>query len=144
MTKPINIELLKEHKACQNQVDKFKKFFGEEIIPTLELCLLHAQDFNFRWARIFLDEQSQEAFDEAVVLAKKAFEEAIAPAWKVYDEAIAPYRKAYNEAIVPVCKIYDKAVVLAKKAYNEDTAPAWKVYDEAVALVWFNAWESQD
>ena len=66
MTKPITIELLKEHKACKDQVAKFKKLFGEEIIPTRELCLLHAQDFNFGWARCLLDKSVWSPFEKVV------------------------------------------------------------------------------
>ena len=98
MTKPITIELLKKHKACYNQVEKFKEIFGEEVIPTRELCILHAQDFDFGWARTFLNKFTKVYNDED-----------IATAWKVYYEAIAPDQKAFN----PAYKIFKEAAALA-------------------------------
>ena len=113
----ITKELLEKHGACKNQLDKFVELFPDGVVPTRELCLAHAQTFNFTWAHYLLSPP-----------ARKAYDEAIAPARKARDEAIAPVRKAYNEALVSAWKAYDEAV-----------APAWKAYNEAIAAAWFDA-----
>ena len=144
MTKTITIELLKEHKACENQVDKFKELFGEKIVPTRELCLLHAQDFDFGWAARFLSKQANKFYQETIAPIKKFFNEDTTTALKVFNETIAPARKVFDEAIAPAWTVYEEAIAPAEKAFKESTAPAHKVFKEATALAWFNAWESQD
>ena len=84
----ISKELLEKHGACKNQLDKFVELFPDGVDATRELCLAHAQTFDFTWAQYLLPSP-----------AWKAYNEAIAPARKAYDEIIPPTRKAYNEAI---------------------------------------------
>ena len=113
----ITKELLEKHGACKNQLDKFVELFPDGVDATRELCLAHAQTFDFIWAQYLLPRP-----------ARKAYDEAIAPAYKAYYEATAAARKAHNEATAP-----------AWKAYNKATAPAWKAYNKAIAAAWFDA-----
>ena len=83
--------LLEKHGACKNQLDKFVELFPDGVVPTRELCLAHAQTFDFTWAHYLLPR----------------------PAWKAYDEATAPARKAYEEAIGSASKAYNEAIVAA-------------------------------
>ena len=107
----INKELLEKHGACKNQLDKFVELFPDGVDATRELCLAHAQTFDFTWAQYLLSSP-----------ARKAYNEAIAPAWKAYNEATAPARKAYAGA-----------ATAAHKAYAGATAAAWEARDEATA-----------
>ena len=95
----ITKELLKKHRACKDQLDKFDKLFPNGVDATRELCLAHAQTFDFIWARRLLSPPARKAYNEAIAAARKASDEATAPARKAYDEAIAPARKAYDEAL---------------------------------------------
>ena len=85
----ITAELLTRKGACKEQVDKFCDLFPEGVEPTRELCIAHANDFDWRWAAEHLLSAS----------AAKAYEEACAPAVKAYNEARASAAKAYDEAL---------------------------------------------
>ena len=47
--KPITLQLLKDLDACQSQVDLFEKTFGQEVTPTLALCIQYADKFDMKW-----------------------------------------------------------------------------------------------
>ena len=98
----ISKELLEKYGACKNQLDKFVELFPDGVDATRELCLAHAQTFDFTWAQYLLSSQ-----------ARKAYNEAIAPAWKAYNEATAPARKAYDETAAAASKAYNEALVAA-------------------------------
>ena len=46
----ITLSQLKSLNACKSQVDKFSELFGESVDVTPELCVSHAQDFDWGWA----------------------------------------------------------------------------------------------
>ena len=46
----ITLSQLKSLDACKSQVDKFSELFGESVDVTPELCVSHAQDFDWGWA----------------------------------------------------------------------------------------------
>ena len=149
MTKPINAQMLRDLNACGGQVELFVKLFKEDdVVLTEELCVQHAQDFDFNLAASNLLEASQKAaYEKAIAPHWKAYEKAVAPHWKAYEEAKAPlweacekakapFLKAYEEAKAPHWKTYEKAIALHWKAYEEAKAPLWKAYEEALAPHW--------
>jgi hypothetical protein len=90
MTKPITLKMLKKAGACQDQVDLFEKLFGKSVIPTRELALEHASDFDFQWAaENLLTSQSLKAYEKTEALAWKAYKKATALALKACEEARA-------------------------------------------------------
>ena len=146
----ITKELLKKHRACKDQINKFDKLFPNGVDATRELCLAHAQTFNFTWTRRLLSPLARAAYDEAIAAAHKARDEATAPAskayneasaaaWKVYNEASVSAREASDEATSPAWKAYNEAIAAARKVYDETSAPARKAYDKAVVSAWFDA-----
>ena len=135
----ISKELLEKHGACKDQLDKFVELFPDGVDATRELCLAHAQTFDFTWAQYLLPRPARKAYNEALAPVWKAYDEAAASARKAYAGAAASARKAYDEAIAPARKAYNEAIAPASKAYNEATAPAWKAYNKAIAAAWFDA-----
>ena len=52
----ITLEKLKEKGACRSATDLFSSLFGAAVEPTVELCVNHAAQFDFRWCgRLLLD-----------------------------------------------------------------------------------------
>jgi hypothetical protein len=154
MTKAITVKFLRDHYACEDQVDKFIETFGKdaEVVPSLELAKKYGSEFNIHWLTVkLLNSDQLKVYDEATAPAYKAYGEAIAPASKAYDEATAPALKIYKEAAVLAYKAYDEATASAYKtyyeatapaikAYYEATAPALKAYKEAIAVAFVKAW----
>src|ERR1035437_4023857 len=92
------------HKACQEQVNLFRKTFGDSVEITPNLCKQHAQSFRFNWAATHL---------------------LSAPALKLYSETYAPALKLYNETYATALKLYDETYATAWKLYDETYATAW-------------------
>jgi hypothetical protein len=101
MTQTITVKLLRDHYACEDQVDKFINIFGEdaEVVPSIEFAKKYGSEFNIHWlVDKLLNSDQLKVYNEAIAPAQKTYNEAIAPAQKIYNEAIAPSQKTYNEA----------------------------------------------
>jgi hypothetical protein len=48
--KTITVQMLKNKYACQSQIRKFKKMFGNSANVTIKNCVTVADKFNFEWA----------------------------------------------------------------------------------------------
>ena len=80
--KMITAELLESKKACVDQVDLFRSLWPNGVTPTRELCIEHADRFDWHWAaKNLLSEDGYKAYDEAKASALKAYKEAIATIW---------------------------------------------------------------
>ena len=97
MSKTLTVETLKSKKACQPQIDLFRSLFGDSVEVTEELCVKHAQDFNWDWAAdTLLSESAREDYYKATGPALKVYNKATAPALKVYIKATASaWARAY-------------------------------------------------
>lgn len=85
--KTITVEQLEDADACESQVELFREKFGGFVELTEELCVQHAQEFDFGWAACYL-ELSCDQFD--------AFEDLNNQARKVWLEALAPSKAAFD------------------------------------------------
>ena len=110
--KTITLQQLIDKDACKDQVELFKKTFGDSVEVTRELAIKYAQYFDFIWA-------ADNLLD--------------APAWKIYKETIAPALKLYKETTAPAWKLYKETSDTASKLYEETIAPAWKLFVETRA-----------
>lgn len=57
----ITIQLLRDLDACAPQVRKFRRIFGDSVVPTKELLLKHRERFSIYW---LLAELSPLAYDD--------------------------------------------------------------------------------
>ncbi len=130
----ITLTMLRRAGACKPQVKRFAELFGEEADVTEELCVQHAQEFEWDWAASnLLDDDQQKIYREARASAEKIYREACAPAKKIYDETIASAGKIYREARASAEKIYREACAPAKKIYDKTRSSALKIYNETCA-----------
>jgi len=96
--KRITVELLRQHHACQTQINKFVKLFPNGATPTRELCTKHAHNFNFAWARRLLSPPAREAYDKATTAARTAYYVATTAAREAHDKATTAAWEAYDKA----------------------------------------------
>ena len=89
MNNIITLQQLKDKDACTPQLLLFKETFGKSVTLTEELCIKHAQDFDWSWA----------AYNLLSAPARKVYNETSESAWKVYDKTRAPAQKVYNETL---------------------------------------------
>ena len=87
----LSAKLLESKGACPDQVELFRKLFGErDVTVTSKLCRAHADQFDWHWAaKHLLPIPASKAYQEATAQALKAYQEAYATALKAYQEAYA-------------------------------------------------------
>jgi len=119
-TMKISAKHLTKLKACNEQVQEFKKLFGDSTVEiTKELCLKHAQVFNWNWAAMNL--LTKDGYEAYLAAGNSAF--------KAYLAAIESDGKAYLAATNSAFKA---AIESAEKAYQAATEPDGKVYLAAI------------
>ena len=119
----ITVERLKRLRACKAQVARFAELFPDGVEVTEELCIQHAQDFDWRWgSRNLLSPLALAAYDNAVAPARADYDNAVARAWARahYDNAVARAWADYEKAATQVRADYEKAgaVAFAKAAVS--------------------------
>ena len=77
----IELKTLKELGACSEQVELFEKLFGDSVEVTEELCLKHAGDFNWNFARQLLSGPAWAEYDKVCGLARAEYDKVCGPAW---------------------------------------------------------------
>ena len=89
----LTAQMLRDKKACGEQVELFVELFGESVSVTQKRCAAHANEFDWEWA------------------AEKLLPK---PAWaefdKVRDAAWAEYYKVCNAARAEYYKVRDAAL----------------------------------
>ena len=64
--KTVSLRKLKLLGACTQQVDLFHQLFGDRCAVSVELCVVHAAQFDWSWAaQELLSAQARKAWDEA-------------------------------------------------------------------------------
>ena len=114
----ITIRQLKKLKACQSQLDLFISSGLDGVEITVELCIKHAQDFDWNWA--------------ATRLLSR-------PAWAEYNRVTAPARAEYNRVAASARAEYNRVKNLALAEYQRVTALALADLKTAQAKAFFAA-----
>ena len=131
----ITVKMLKDKKACHDQIELFQETFGDAVEVTKENCIRAAlAGLSILWAaRNLINEQQTAAYKEARAPLLAAYEEAKAPLWAAYREAKAPLWAAYEEAEALLWAAYEEAEAPLLAAYEEAEAPLLAAYEEAKA-----------
>ena len=123
MSKIITLRQIDAKGACQDQRDKFKEIFGSQVEVTLDLCIKHAQDFDFNWAANHLLSST----------ARAEYARVRAPAWAEYERVTASAEAEYERVTAP-----------ARAEYARVRAPARAEYERVKASAFFHAWEQDN
>ena len=121
----LHLKTLTDQGACDEQVELFRKRFGESVRVTDTLCIKVAQDFDFSWAARHLLSDSVLADYERVKAAARADYDRVTVA------ALADYRRVKAAVLADYRRV--KAAVLAD--YERVKAAAWADYDRVTAAV---------
>jgi hypothetical protein len=120
----VSVRLLRCKRACTEQVEKFKELFGAQTIDvTVELCVKHAQDFDWDWAadNLLPETLRAEYYAKAAPLEAK-YEAKRAPLWAEYDAKIAPLEAEYNAKVAPLEAEYNAKDVPLEAEYESKIA----------------------
>lgn len=111
----ITLYQLEVRGACIPQAKKFKELFGESVEVTLDLCLKHAQDFDWNWgAHQFLSPDALKFYQEHESFAHRTFLDAMRPF---------------------------QGTATTDKEYAKVRVPAWEAYNDVRAAAFFHAFE---
>lgn len=97
MTRTLTLKQLIVAVACEDQVELFKRLFGDSVEVTVERAVSVADRFDWDWAAgRLLSPAARKAFNEAEAAARKEYNEVVVPAWWAYREAkAAAFAEAY-------------------------------------------------
>jgi hypothetical protein len=110
----LKLSTLIELGACSDQVELFRKTFGESVRVTEKLCLSVSDKFAWTWAASHL------------LSALTEYARVRALAWAEYKRVISLACSEYERAIAPA--------VATRAEYERITAPARTEYERAKAL----------
>jgi chromosome segregation protein len=128
------LQMLIDAKACSKQVALFRETFGDSVNVTVAKARKVAGEFDWDFARRFLDAPAQAAYLAATAPAQAAYDAAKAPAQAAYDAAKAEAWAAYLAAMAEAWAAYDAATAPARAAYDAAKAEAWaRAYIATVA-----------
>lgn len=96
-SKLLTYATLRDANACRSDRIWFKTLFGDSVDVTVDLCVKHASDFDFRWAEILLSP-----------LAQKDYERTKASARADYDCTRASTRANYDRTRAPAWANYER------------------------------------
>ena len=138
MPKTITLETLCQHGACEYACQTFKGLFGTETIVTEELCVKHAQDFDWVWAGRLLSENKRKTYNETTEPALVAYKNADETAWAAYKKVTEPVLVAFEKTnrTEPAQVAYRQATNAAWVAYQQANNAAWVAYFETLAREW--------
>ena len=120
----LTAEMLREKKACENQVQVFVGEWPDGVEIT-EAVVLRAYELG-------LDiDWFVETFLTALALAE--YHKAAAPAWAEYEKVTAPAWAEYDKVTAPAVAEYDKMRASAWAEYQKVTAAAWAEYQKVTA-----------
>ena len=107
----VTVAMLKEKRACADQVAKFKELFGESATGTLQnVRKARKAGLDVGWVAVLLPKPLSDKYDAAV----KSL-------WAKHDAAVKPHWDKYMAAKKP---FWDKYVAMEKLLWNK--------YNEAV------------
>ena len=123
MSRIITLQMLKEGRACHDQVVLFEDLFGDSTPVTEELCVKYASDFDFSFAAYrFLTEAAWDEYRKAKAAAWKEHWKTKDAAWSEYEKARAATLNEYEKTIAPALDEYRKAKVAALNEYKKTKA----------------------
>ena len=114
----ITKRLLESKGACEEQVELFAQLFPKGVVLTKELCVEHAQRFDWDWAAEHLLE---------------------ARAWEQYNKTRAPAWEQYIKIDVTAWEQYMKIEAPAWEQYKNITDPAYEQYKKQCAIAFYEA-----
>ena len=126
MSKIITLRQLDAKGACQDQRDKFKEIFGSQVEVTLDLCIKHAQDFDFNWAaNHLLSSTASLEYERVRAPARAEYERVTAPAWAEYARVRASPWAEYARVRASAWAEYERVRAPARAEYARVRASAF-------------------
>lgn len=117
----ITTKLLEQKGACAKQVTLFSRLFPDGCVPTLELCLVHADQFDWGWAaEHLLGDVARSEYDRACDVAWSEYDRACLETWSEYDRPTKATWSEYDRSRHPA-----RACRVARSEYNRACAIAF-------------------
>jgi hypothetical protein len=119
----LTLQQLVDLDACVDQVDLFRRTFGDSVDVTPDLCERHAAEFDWEWAAQKL-------------LTASAYQAAKRPLWEVYKAAEQPLWDTYRDARRSLRTAYAAAERPLLDTYEVARQPLWETYRSAERSLW--------
>ena len=111
MSRILRLQTLIDKGACAEQVELFRKLYGDKVRVTQKLCVAVADKFSFDWAATKLLSAS----------AGAEYERDMAQVWAEYQRVMASAGAEYERVMASAWAEYQRVKARAfAKCYNED------------------------
>lgn len=160
----ITLLMLVDRGACSDYREAFHTLFGDSVLPTREVCVQHADDFDWDWAaeELLSDDacetwrdkpeyqQAQDALERAIQQAMDAFTTAVTPlreehvarkkALHVDREANGTSWEEHHRLLDAEYERFGEERAPFSRKREEDLAPFLTAFHRVQATAWFDAW----
>ena len=110
--------------ACSKQRELFQDTFGDSVTVTEELCLKHADDFEWSWAaENLLTTPARAEYDKVTTPARAECDKVKGAAWAEYDKVTDSAWAEYDKVRTAAWAEYDKVKASAFARANISQMP---------------------
>lgn len=121
----LTIAQLRKAGACAEELKRLKAIFGSSVEITEELCMTHASDCNWDWARRLLSEAGSAEYNRVRASAQAEYNRVSASAWVEYDRVKTSALAEYDRVGGPAWAECDRVCASAQAEYRRVRASAW-------------------
>ena len=116
----LTAQMLRDKKACGEQVELFVELFGESVSVTQKRCAAHANEFDWEWAaEKLLPKPAWAEFDKVRDAAWAEFDKVRDVAWAEYDKVCnAAWAEYYKVRDAALAKYHRVCAVTFARLYN--------------------------
>jgi hypothetical protein len=133
----ITVSMLNDHKACQEQIERFRKCFGESVKVTVRRAPSVANEFEWDLAAgYFLRGKASKEYEKKKFVAETKYQSITGPVWATYQAAKSFAKYAYDSSIALADKIYDRHEIEGYANHARYKRQAWAQYQGEVSKAW--------
>lgn len=133
----ITLSMLTDQKACQAQIERFKKNFGESIRVTVRRAPSVASEFEWDLAAgYFLRGRAEKKYNKVKMGAEKKYQAITGPVWMEYQAAKSFAKSSYDSSMALADKIYNRHEIVGYADHLRYKRQAWKMYQEETTKAW--------
>ena len=131
----ITMKILKQHKACADQIKLFAKVFpGGTTTALTNLRKGLKAGLDISWLERFIPAPSWDTYDATTATAWATFKATRAPEWAIYEATVATALATFKATVAPARAYENEATRAPARATFEATrAPEWAIYEATVA-----------
>lgn len=143
--KHITSDILRQKRACDDQIELFIELGGDRLELTKALCLKHANKFDWLWAgRNLLTPEGRTKFSHLMASARTEYDYRERLARTEYERIRKSVWAQFEPEKNPTLNEYLRIEKPARADYKRIERQLWAQYRRSYAAAFFQAWTSPE